>query len=75
MYAMLKPGFVNHLGDALDLIAAEDLGVVPLRFGCVSRQTVLRGARGEAFLGLACSTYCELGHRFGADEPIGTAKW
>jgi nucleoside-diphosphate kinase len=41
-YAMLKPGFVDHLGDALDRIASEGLGVVRLRFGRISRQTAAR---------------------------------
>jgi nucleoside-diphosphate kinase len=39
---MLKPGFVDHLGDALDRIVSEGLGVVRLRFGRISRQTAAR---------------------------------
>jgi nucleoside-diphosphate kinase len=38
-YAMLKPGFYQHLGDALDRISSEGLFVANLRLGCVSRQT------------------------------------
>jgi nucleoside-diphosphate kinase len=41
-YAMLKPGFSQHLGDALDRIYSEGLGVVQLRFGSVTRQTASR---------------------------------
>ncbi|KAH0786365.1 Nucleoside diphosphate kinase family protein [Histomonas meleagridis] len=38
-YAMLKPGFHQHLGDALDRIYQSGLIVTKLRFGTISIQT------------------------------------
>ena len=41
-YAMLKPGFSQFLGEALDRIYQNGLVVAQLRFGCVSRQTAMK---------------------------------
>jgi nucleoside-diphosphate kinase len=41
-YAMLKPGFSQFLGDALDRIYREGLLVAQMRFGTVTRQTASR---------------------------------
>lgn len=41
-YAMLKPGFHQRLGEALDRIYQDGLRVAKLRFGYVSRQTAAK---------------------------------
>ncbi|OHS98317.1 Nucleoside diphosphate kinase family protein [Tritrichomonas foetus] len=40
-YAMIKPGFYNRMGEAIDRIYQEGLFIVNLRLGLISRETAM----------------------------------